>query len=182
MLRVGDLMFVWEPFSPIAQAIGRFQYPVEWKNRDVDWSHVQGVSEVLQSSFRVISADAPPRGVVENEIVPLSPNLFDVVHPDGSKIRVFGDYAFLSYRSISDTKRSELIAKARTQIGKPYDVPGLGSFVLHKDVNNPDAWFCSELWKWSSDEIGCPIVERVKSSWTPPNLLWVSAVLEEVHL
>jgi len=33
----------------------------------------------------------------------------------------------------------------RSQIGKPYDVPGILAFITARDWREPDSWFCSEL-------------------------------------
>jgi uncharacterized protein YycO len=52
------------------------------------------------------------------------------------------DYAFKDI-AVEDDARAE--AFARAQIGKPYDWFGAVGLGLHREWEQPDAWFCSEL-------------------------------------
>lgn len=82
-----------------------------------------------------------------------------VVTPDGTVIEAA---AFHGVREISASeflagKTSTLIreipvpddaaaiAFARTQVGKPYDYLGVAGIGLHRDWQQDDRWFCSEL-------------------------------------
>lgn len=42
-----------------------------------------------------------------------------------------------------------VIAAAASQLGKPYDYTAIVGLGLHRDWQEDDAWFCSELVAWS---------------------------------
>ncbi|CUA82081.1 MULTISPECIES: YiiX/YebB-like N1pC/P60 family cysteine hydrolase [Gulbenkiania] len=50
-----------------------------------------------------------------------------------------------------------IIAAARTQLGKPYDYTAILGLGLHRDWQEDDAWFCSELVAWAFQQAGEPL-------------------------
>lgn len=56
-----------------------------------------------------------------------------------------------------------IIDAARSQIGKPYDWTAVAGLGLHRDWQEDDAWFCSELVAWAADQAG--------ESWFRPEAL-----------
>ena len=66
-----------------------------------------------------------------------------------------------------------IIEAARSQLGKPYDWTAILGLGLHRDWQEQDAWFCSELIAWSAAEAGeswyrCKSLRRVT-----PQHLWM---------
>ena len=65
-----------------------------------------------------------------------------------------------------------------SQVGKPYDVPGILAFVTNRDWREPDSWFCSELDSAALEYAG--IVKRLylpANKVTPVALALVASVL-----
>ena len=56
-----------------------------------------------------------------------------------------------------------IIDAARSQIGKPYDWTAVAGLGLHRDWQEDDSWFCSELVAWAADQAG--------ESWFRPEAL-----------
>lgn len=50
-----------------------------------------------------------------------------------------------------------VIAAAASQIGKPYDWTALFGFLVRRDWQADDSWFCSELVAWAFDKGGSPL-------------------------
>lgn len=47
-----------------------------------------------------------------------------------------------------------IIDAARSQIGKPYDWTAIAGLSLHRDWQEEDSWFCSELVAWAAAQAG----------------------------
>jgi uncharacterized protein YycO len=64
------------------------------------------------------------------------------------------------------------LAYATSQVGQPYDWAGVLGWVVHRDWQEADSWFCSELIAWSCQSAGHPLV-RADRAWriTPRDLL-----------
>lgn len=69
---------------------------------------------------------------------------------------------------------------AMSQIGKPYDWRVFLSFALHRDWQDPGAWFCSELWAWAFQECGRPLLRADHLDRITPRDLLLSPYLEPV--
>ncbi|MDH0894341.1 MULTISPECIES: YiiX/YebB-like N1pC/P60 family cysteine hydrolase [unclassified Pseudomonas] len=66
-----------------------------------------------------------------------------------------------------------IITAARSQIGKPYDWSAIAGIGMHRDWQEEDAWFCSELVAWAAAAAGeewfrCSALRRVL-----PQHLWM---------
>lgn len=59
------------------------------------------------------------------------------------------------------------------QVGKPYDLGGLFSFVFHRDWANPKKWFCSELAAMAWDKGGTPLFRRKAVYRISPGMIWL---------
>lgn len=55
----------------------------------------------------------------------------------------------------------------RTQVGKPYDWTALLSWIVRRDWQEPDAWFCSELTESFIDQFATPRFRESVSRITP---------------
>lgn len=72
-----------------------------------------------------------------------------------------------------------VIAAARSQIGKPYDYTGVLGIGLHRDWQESDAWFCSELVAWSFEQGGSPLFRAGASKRVTPQDVWMAPPAEE---
>lgn len=64
---------------------------------------------------------------------------------------------------------------ARSQVGKPYDWKALVGLLLHRDWEDPHAWFCSEIMPWAIHQSGHALFRpSVMRRVTPQHLLMVS--------
>ena len=71
--------------------------------------------------------------------------------------------------NMTEADQVHALARAKTQIGKPFDIRGMFGF------DNPDAWYCSELVAWASQtEARSGIHETVI---TPPDLMKYGEVI-----
>ena len=60
-------------------------------------------------------------------------------------------WAIVEYRHRNP---AAMIAAARSQIGKPYDLTGALGLGVHRDWQQDDAWWCSELIPWAAAQAG----------------------------
>lgn len=72
-----------------------------------------------------------------------------------------------------------VIAAARSQIGKPYDYTGVLGIGLHRDWQESDAWFCSELVAWAFEQGGTPLFRAGASRRVTPQDVWMAPPAEE---
>lgn len=68
-----------------------------------------------------------------------------------------------------------IIDAARSQVGKPYDLTALFGLLMHRDWQEPDRWFCSELVAWAFDKAGSPLFRRDAMHRVTPQHLWMIA-------
>lgn len=66
-----------------------------------------------------------------------------------------------------------ILEAARSQEGKPFDWKALFGFLFHRDWQDPNAWFCSELVAWSFTQAGVPLYRREAMDRITPQDLWV---------
>jgi uncharacterized protein YycO len=66
-----------------------------------------------------------------------------------------------------------VIAAAAGQIGKPYDYTAVLGLGLHRDWQQDDSWFCSELAAWSFQEGGSPLFRAHAARRVTPQDLWM---------
>lgn len=59
---------------------------------------------------------------------------------------------------------------AKTQIGKPYDWTALVGMGFHRNWQQDDRWFCSELVAWACAQAGVPLINKVSWRITPQDL------------
>lgn len=65
------------------------------------------------------------------------------------------------------------IAAAASQIGKPYDWSGAFGVGLHRDWQEDDAWFCSELVAWAFEVTQQPLLRAEVVRRVTPQHLWM---------
>lgn len=68
---------------------------------------------------------------------------------------------------------SEILAAACNQIGKPYDWTALFGLLLHRDWQEDDSWFCSELVAWAFAQGGDPLFRPEALHRVTPQHLWM---------
>lgn len=73
---------------------------------------------------------------------------------------------------------ADVINAARSQVGKPYDLTALFGLLMHRDWQENDSWFCSELVAWAFAAAGQPIFRQDASSRITPQHLWMLAPIE----
>lgn len=65
------------------------------------------------------------------------------------------------------------IKAARSQVGKPYDLTGILGIGLHRDWQETDSWFCSELVAWAFAQGGTPLFRPEAMHRITPQHLWM---------
>lgn len=70
---------------------------------------------------------------------------------------------------------AEVIKAARSQVGKPYDLTALFGLLMHRDWQEEDRWFCSELVAWAFAQGGSPLFRSEALHRVTPQLLWMLA-------
>ena len=70
---------------------------------------------------------------------------------------------------------AEVIKAARSQVGKPYDLTALFGLLMHRDWQEEDRWFCSELVAWAFAQGGSPLFRADALHRVTPQLLWMLA-------
>lgn len=73
----------------------------------------------------------------------------------------------------SDVDGAAIIQAARSQIGKPYDLAGILGIALHRDWQDQDKWFCSELVAWAFEKAGFPLFRAEALHRVVPQHLWM---------
>lgn len=67
----------------------------------------------------------------------------------------------------------DAIKAARSQVGKPYDLAGILGIGLHRDWQETDSWFCSELVAWAFVQGGTPLFRPEAMHRITPQHLWI---------
>ena len=138
---------------------------ISWFIRQRTWgrySHVQIIVST-EPEISVVSADA---------------NGFycRAVHEDEKN-----KYAIMTYPGITESERDSIVKFSLSQIGKSYDFIGLASFLVYKELQNDDRWFCSELAYVAYKQAGVRLVRRVKQDFVSPRDLYISPMLKPIE-
>ncbi|HJW26438.1 MAG TPA: YiiX/YebB-like N1pC/P60 family cysteine hydrolase [Rhodocyclaceae bacterium] len=67
----------------------------------------------------------------------------------------------------------DVIKAARSQVGKPYDLTALAGLLAHRDWQENDRWFCSELVAWAFSQGGSPLFRPEAMHRITPQHLWM---------
>lgn len=120
------------------------------------WSHVALIDDSDLQNVKVIEAVYPKVRVVSmDEVVKKHSSCVIVDFPVYSKPIL--DYAY-------------------SQVGKPYDVTALLGLLVHRDWQEDDSWFCSELVSTSFDKAGYPLFRQESVNRVTPQHLWMIAL------
>lgn len=116
-----------------------------------DWSHVAIVDgeEVIEATWPAVRV-APLAEVIAKHSRHI---LVDLPSPDSAAV----------------------IAAARSQVGKPYDLTALFGLLVRRDWQEADRWFCSELVAWSFQQGGSPLFRPDALYRITPQHLWMIA-------
>jgi len=68
-----------------------------------------------------------------------------------------------------------VLSSAASQSGKPYDYTAIVGLGLHRDWQEDDAWFCSELVAWAFAQAGEPLFRDEAIRRVTPQHLWMLA-------
>jgi len=83
------------------------------------------------------------------------------------RIKGSSKYCVMEALGCEDVVRDSLIS----QIGKPYDWTAVFGYILRRNWNDDQAWFCSELISWGLKVTGLRISNKVPWRVTPQDLL-----------
>ncbi len=67
----------------------------------------------------------------------------------------------------------KILKAAASQLGKPYDYTAVLGIGMHRDWQEKDSWFCSELAAWAFDQAGEPLFRAEVMRRVTPNHLWM---------
>lgn len=125
--------------------------------RSVTWSQYSHVGFYDRQKGTVIDSRMKKHGVTEYPFEELKK-----------------EYPRILLRTFPNVPRSALDI-ARTQLGKPYDWTALAGIGLHRNWQEDDKWFCSELVPWACLQAGASVI--FKDTWrvTPQDVLEVSS-------
>jgi uncharacterized protein YycO len=138
---------------------------ISWSIRQRTWgrySHVQIIVSA-EPEISVVSADA--NGVYCRGI-----------HGDEKN-----KYAIMTCPGITESERDEIVKFCLSQVGKPYDFIGLASFLVYKELQNNNSWFCSELAYIAYKQAGIRLVRRVQQDFVSPRDLYISPILQLIE-
>lgn len=89
-------------------------------------------------------------------------------------------FSILIYPEMTGEERTNVLRFCFQQVGKPYDFMGLASFLLYKELQNNEKWFCSELAYIAYKQAGIRLQRRVKQDFISPRDLYVSPLLKPI--
>ncbi len=97
------------------------------------------------------------------------------LHKPGTTVDLY------TLENLSPFIRDEISLLIHRQEGKPYDYWGIFGFILHKDIENPKAWFCSELIVAMCEKAGYPLFRPAIPAYkVPPGLMKGSLLMRKV--
>jgi len=150
MIRPADLFFTTSG-SIVSQAIRRRTWG--------KYSHVQIVAVASTQGIDVVSADK--EGVMLRRI-----REDEWLHS-----------AILTLPGMTIKERNDVVKFCFSKIGAGYDFLGLVDFLLNKDLQVEDRYFCSELVFLAYKTAGIMLQERVDHAFISPRDLYISPLL-----
>lgn len=69
----------------------------------------------------------------------------------------------------------DVLRAAMSQVGKPYDWTAIAGFLVRRDWQKNDRWFCSELVAWAFQCAGKPLFRSDAMHRITPHHLWILA-------
>lgn len=72
---------------------------------------------------------------------------------------------------VPDMVAGKVLLFCKSQIGKPYDYTALLGNLVHRDWQEQDSWFCSELIAAAFEQAGLPLLSKQTNRITPGMLL-----------
>lgn len=145
------MIALYKGISPLSRLI-------RWTNFS-EYSHASYVDEDELTEFE----SAIPDGVREKD--------FLVGHTPGTRVDLFDV-------NLSGGELEGLREFFRSELGQPYDYRGLFGFLARRQIQDPEAWFCSELVFAGFLQVKKPLLLRLESFKTYPALLSYSPLLK----
>ena len=161
---------------------------ISWSIRQRTWgrySHVQIIvsAEVKERFFPEKGEKEERKEYIEKTIPEISVVSADAggvycraIHEDEKN-----KYAIMTCPGITESERDEIVKFCLSQIGKPYDFIGLASFLVYKELQNDNSWFCSELAYVAYKQAGIRLVRRVQQDFVSPRDLYISPMLQLIE-
>jgi len=88
---------------------------------------------------------------------------------------------FFSVRGEGSDESSAIESVLNLELGKSYDVAGILGFVIRRDRQNQDRWFCSELVFHAYECVGLHLLSRVPPCKVFPGMLAISPLLKHEY-
>lgn len=102
-------------------------------------------------------------------------------HTPGTVVDVFRVPEIDDATIEASNRRQVASAFLLEQLGKPYDFQGIFGFLLRKEEQSPEKWFCSELCFAACKQAGVELLSRVPAWKVDPGLLSLSPRLVFSH-
>ena len=85
-------------------------------------------------------------------------------------IKNHSSYEIVDFQGFDDQK---IIDAAMSQLGKPYDITALFGLLAHRDWQETDSWFCSELVAWCFAQSGNSLFRLEGLHRIVPQHMWM---------
>ena len=86
---------------------------------------------------------------------------------------VLADHPNYTIADIPCEDPNAVLNAARSQIGKPYDLTALLGLWLHRDWQEDNKWFCSELLAWAFTQAREPLFRTDAVKRITPQHMWM---------
>jgi uncharacterized protein YycO len=96
-------------------------------------------------------------------------------HSKGTEVDLY------NIKGLTVEQEEQIIAFCTEQLGKGYDYFAIIGFVLRRNYDSMERWFCSELVHEACKNAGVILIDNVESYKVDPTLLSYSPILEYSH-
>lgn len=97
-------------------------------------------------------------------------------------VEVIARHSSFAFATLPCANPVAAINAARSQIGKPYDLKALVGMALHRDWQEDDSWFCSELVAWAIAQGGTPLFRPDAVRRVTPQHLWMLNPTDDLEI
>ena len=104
--------------------------------------------------------------------------LFGALAKTGVCEHDFGVYSAVKRFQVEVADEAKLFEILKSQEGKPYDWAGVIGLGLHRNWEDDDKWFCSELMAWAFKQAGTPLLNADDAFRITPRDLLLSPLLK----
>ncbi len=133
---------------------GRLIRMVTWGK----WSHVG----ILSNDFSIYDSKLSCGGVVKADL--------------GDRLSQYRKHCVVEL-PVDD---AGVIRAVHSQLGKPYDFSAVFGIPFHRNWQEEDKWFCSELVAWACAQGGFPVINKPFGRVTPQDLYETVTILGKI--